>query len=105
MRIAEGKDSDRDRFSPEALELAGLLHDWDPIGVYCREDQNPDPGEYDDLVLPILQYVRTAAGRESLAVDLRDVLSQDYGMSEAEGVEEFSALVVTWWLASHHDVA
>ena len=77
-----------------------MLHSWDPIGVYEGE-QSPLPDEYDDLVSPILAALRTPAGRESLPSDLRNVLATDYGLENADGVDEFATNVLAWWNSSH----
>jgi hypothetical protein len=76
-----------------------MLHDWDPIGVYEGEDQNPSPDEYDDLVTPILSALRANPSAESLADQLRDVLSTDYGLDGVGDIDEFADRVVAWWIA------
>jgi len=96
MQIANSRNSDRRRFSAQALQLAQMLHDWDPIGVYKGEDQNPSPDEYDDLVSPILIALRANPDPTSLAGQLRDVLSSDYGLSDANDIDEFAEQVVAW---------
>jgi hypothetical protein len=96
MQIAEARNADRRRFNADALELAKLLHDWDPIGVYEGEDQNPSPDEYDDLVSPILAALRVNPDWESLAGQLREVLASDYGLTGVEDVDEFAQRVVAW---------
>lgn len=73
-----------------------MLHDWDPIGVYEGEDQNPSPDEYDDLVSPILIALQTNPDRASLAGQLREVLSSDYGLSDVDDIDEFAEQVVAW---------
>ena len=96
MQIANSRNSDRRRFSAQALQLAQMLRDWDPIGVYEGEDQNPSPDEYDDLVSPILIALRANPDPTSLAGQLRDVLSSDYGLSDANDIDEFAEQVVAW---------
>jgi len=96
MQIANSRNSDRRRFSAQALQLAQMLHDWDPIGVYEGEDQNPSPDEYDDLVSPILIALRANPDPTLLAGQLRDVLSSDYGLSDVNDIDEFAEQVVAW---------
>jgi hypothetical protein len=97
MHIANAHSSDRRRFNALARELAQMLHDWDPIGVYEGEDQNPSPDEYDDLVTPILTALRLDPSGESLAGELRGVLATDYGLDHVGGIDEFAKQVVDWW--------
>lgn len=96
MHIANAENADRRKFSARALQLAQMLHDWDPIGVYEGEDQNPSPDEYDDLVSPILIALQTNPDRASLAGQLREVLSSDYGLSDVDDIDEFAEQVVAW---------
>jgi hypothetical protein len=96
MHIASAGSADRRRFNARALQLAQMLHDWDPIGVYEGDDPNPSPGEYDDLVSPILTALRTTRDGPSLAGQLRDVLSSDYGLSDVEDIDRFAEQVVAW---------
>jgi hypothetical protein len=100
MHIANARNADRRRFNALALELSQMLHDWGPIGVYEGEDQNPSPDEYDDLVTPILTALRADAGGESLAGQLSDVLSNDYGLNSVGDIDEFAGKVVAWWIAN-----
>ena len=76
-----------------------MLHDWDPIGVYGGDDPNPSPGEYDDLVSPILTALRANPDPTSLARQLREVLSSDYGLSDVDNIDEFAERVVAWSIA------
>jgi hypothetical protein len=100
MHIADAGNADRRRFDSLALELAQMLHDWDPIGVYEGEDQNPSPDEYDDLVNPILSALRADPSAESLTGQLCDVLSIDYGLDGVADINEFANKVVAWWIAN-----
>ncbi|MBC7597238.1 MAG: hypothetical protein H7288_25515 [Kineosporiaceae bacterium] len=99
MQIANAGNSDRRRFSAQALQLAQMLHDWDPIGVYGGDDPNPSPDEYDDLVSPILTALRANPDPTSLARQLREVLSSDYGLSDVVNIDEFAERVVAWSIA------
>ena len=76
-----------------------MLHDWDPIGVYEGDDPNPSADEYDDLVSPILTALRTNPDGASLAGQLREVLSSDYGLSEVDDIDDFAEQVVAWSIA------
>lgn len=96
MQIAEAWNADRRRFNADALELAQLLHNWDPIGVYEGDDQNAPPDEYDDLVTPILAALRVNSDWESLAVQLRELLASDYGLTGVEDVDAFAQRVIAW---------
>ncbi|TXN28154.1 hypothetical protein [Lacisediminihabitans profunda] len=96
MQIANAGNSDRRRFSAQALQLAQMLHDWDPIGVYEGDDPNPSADEYDDLVSPILTALRNSPDPTLLAGQLREVLSSDYGLSDVDDVDEFAEQVVAW---------
>jgi hypothetical protein len=97
MHIADAWNSDRRRFNALALELAQMLHDWDPIGVYEGEGQNPSPNEYDDLVTPILTALRFDPSGASLAGELRGILATDYGLGPVGDIDEFADQVVDWW--------
>jgi hypothetical protein len=97
MHIANAHSSDRRRFNALALELAQMLHDWDPIGAYEGEDQNASPDEYDDLVTPILTALKLDPSFESLAGELRGVLATDYGLDDVGDIDEFADQVVDWW--------
>ena len=66
MHIANAGNANRRRFSARALQLAQMLHDWDPIGVYEGDDPNPSSDEYDDLVSPILTALRANPGFKRL---------------------------------------
>lgn len=96
MHIAKAGNADRRKFSARALQLAQMLHDWDPIGVYQGDDPNPSSDEYDDLVSPILTALQTNPDRASLAGQLREVLSSDYGLSDVDDIDEFAEQVVAW---------
>jgi hypothetical protein len=100
MHIANARSADRRRFNARALGLAQMLHDWDPIGVYEGEDQNPSPDEYDDLVAPILAALRTNTDWASLAAQIRDVLSSDYGLTPLDDIDEFAERGVAWSIAN-----
>ena len=67
-----------------------------PDRCYEGEDQNPSPDEYDDLVSPILIALRANPDPTSLAGQLRDVLSSDYGLSDVDNIDEFAEQVVAW---------
>jgi hypothetical protein len=96
-------NADRRKFTPRALDLAQLLHDWDPIGVYEGEEQSPSPDEYDDLVSPILAALRENPDWESLAGQLRQVLTSDYGLSHIHDVDDFAKRVVAWSNVSQNE--
>ncbi|MET4703800.1 hypothetical protein [Frigoribacterium sp. UYMn621] len=100
MQIANAGNSDRRRFSAQALQLAHMLHDWDPIGVYEGDDPNPSPDEYDDLVSPILIALRANPDPTALASQLREALSSDYGLSDADHIDEFAERIVAWSIAT-----
>jgi hypothetical protein len=72
-----------------------MLNDWDPIGVCDGDDQNPSPDEYEDLVSPILTALRIGDDGASLAGQLREVLSADYGVTGVDDIDEFAEQVTS----------
>ena len=103
MHIASSTDADRRGFGPTELALADLLQNCDPIGVYEGDITPPPPGEYDDLVRPILAELRKGASVESLTRDLRAVLASDYGLSNVVDVEATARSILTWWTPIRDD--
>ena len=97
MHIATGPGSDRMAFGSQALELAGILHDWDPIGVYQGSAPNPDPTEYDDLVIPTLCLLRSGIGPARLTREFREALKLDYGLSHIPSTFGIARTCISWW--------
>jgi hypothetical protein len=69
-----------------ARELSRMLDEWDPIGVYEGEggeelddDAKAAPGEYSDLVWPIVRMLDSGSDARALARGIQDVMNRDYG--------------------------
>lgn len=77
-------------------ELSTLLRRGDPIGVYDGDAPNLDPGEYDDLVVPLRDRLRPSPRMEALASALEQVLADDYGLLKVSKVDAFAATVARW---------
>ncbi|WP_150952938.1 hypothetical protein [Microbacterium testaceum] len=73
--------------SPAALRIRAVLNDWDPIGVH-HIGQGWPADEYDDLILPILAALDAQPSVDDLAVQLRSVVENDYGLPAPDGCHE-----------------
>lgn len=86
----------------EMAELSRRLDEWDPIGVYdfMTADQWPS-GEYDDLVVPILEVLQAGVRPHELARELVAVLKHDYGLTVSiHDAEPIAAALVEWYDAT-----
>jgi hypothetical protein len=106
MHIAKGPARGRPYFGVLELELAALLEDWDPIGVYHGTRGRPaNPSrrqfwqhEYDDLVRPTIALLVAEAGSETVARELAQVLTEGYGMTlDGIDIPDFAHRVLGWW--------
>lgn len=106
MHIAKGPGRRRPYFGVLELELAALLEDWDPIGVYHGTSGRPaNPSrrqfwqhEYDDLVRPIIALLVAEPSSVILAEELAQVLTEGYGMALHHiDVPSFADRVLGWW--------
>ena len=97
LHIAHGEAGDRAYFTPQQLELAGILQRWDPIGVYRRGPLNPKPNEYDDLVRAVESLLATSPSRATLARALQRVLATDYGIDRHTRSHAAARQLLRWW--------
>lgn len=91
MHVASDCNADRRTVNKVGLELSSLLHQWDPIGVYDADAPNLEPGEYDDLVVPLLDQLGQSSSPEVFARALEQVLADDYGLLQVSNVDVFAA--------------
>ncbi|MGA5169267.1 MULTISPECIES: hypothetical protein [Streptomyces] len=77
-------------------DLRSLLNEWDPIGV---ADDVPD--EYDCMLAPLLQQLRSGAGRSEIGEFLRHELEDHFGLDPL-GLrpDAVAARVVDWWASA-----
>lgn len=82
-----------------AAELRVRLVAWDVIGIYALPNGAADDGEYDDLIWPIISWLREGADAPSLSAHLVGVLRAEYGLSirEEHAELEFAQSLVEWW--------
>ncbi|MHC3394402.1 hypothetical protein ACLQ2E_33820 [Streptomyces lavendulocolor] len=77
-------------------DLRSLLNEWDPIGV---ADDVQD--EYDCMLAPLLQQLRSGAGRSEIAEFLRHELEDHFGLDPlGPGPDAVAARVVAWWTSA-----
>ena len=79
-------------------EVSALLDVWDPIGVYAYEEP-PPPGEYDDLVAPLVGRLARGADDADVANVLSGLLRSDYGLEPPADVARFAQRLVAYWRA------
>jgi hypothetical protein len=82
-------------------ELSRRLDLWDPIGVYdfMSADQWPH-GEYNDLVIPVLEVLKADVRPHELARELVAVLKHDYGLHITIADADPIALELVEWYAA-----
>ncbi|RSS40498.1 hypothetical protein [Streptomyces sp. WAC08241] len=81
--------------------LRRLLDEWDPIGV---ADEVPD--EYDCMLAPLLQRLRSGAGRTEIGEFLRHELEHHFGLPpQPSDPDAMAARLVSWWTAGSVDGA
>ncbi|MCX5264665.1 hypothetical protein [Streptomyces sp. NBC_00199] len=74
-------------------DLRRLLNEWDPIGV---ADDVQD--EYDCMLAPLLQRLRSGAGRTEIGEFLRHELEDHFGLDPLGLRPDAMAVrVVDWW--------
>ena len=78
-----------------ARTVSRMLDEWDPIGVYENDDYAPAPGEYADLLWPIIHLLDGGADATRVALGIREVMSEDYGMPGVESLG-FAQRLVEW---------
>ncbi|MGA5407929.1 hypothetical protein ACPCSC_11765 [Streptomyces lavendulocolor] len=77
-------------------DLRSLLNEWDPIGV---ADDVQD--EYDCLFAPLLQQLRSGAGRSEIGEFLRHELEDHFGLDPlGPGPDAVAARVVARWTSA-----
>jgi hypothetical protein len=87
--------------TPQMAELSKRLDEWDPIGVYdfMTADQWPS-GEYDDLVMPILDVLQAGVRPHELARELVAVFKHDYGIEVSiRDADPIAGSLVEWYAA------
>ncbi|MFE2583312.1 hypothetical protein [Streptomyces sp. NPDC059378] len=76
-------------------DLRHLLNEWDPIGV--AEDVQD---EYDCLLAPLLQRLRSGANQTEIGEFLRHELQHHFGLDPlGMRPEGMATRVITWWSA------
>lgn len=78
-----------------AGELSRLLDEWDPLGLYEGDDGEPPPGEYSDLVWPIIRMLNEGATAQLLARGIRDAVEANYEVSGVF-VMPFAQRLIEW---------
>ncbi|MFG3720935.1 hypothetical protein ACGF8D_24325 [Streptomyces massasporeus] len=74
-------------------DLRRLLNEWDPVGV---ADDVQD--EYDCMLAPLLQRLRSGAGRTEVGEFLRHELEDHFGLDPLGMRPDAMAVrVVGWW--------
>ncbi|MET9887531.1 hypothetical protein ABZZ20_31205 [Streptomyces sp. NPDC006430] len=76
--------------------LRDLLNEWDPIGV---ADDVQD--EYDCMVAPLLQQLRSGADRTAIGEFLRHELEDHFGLDPMGLRPDVMAVrVIDWWTST-----
>jgi len=78
-----------------ARTVSRMLDEWDPIGVYENDDYAPAPGEYADLLWPIIHLLDAGADATGVARGIREAMNRDYGMPGVESLA-FAERLVEW---------
>ncbi|MFA3877763.1 hypothetical protein ABS735_29515 [Streptomyces sp. MMCC 100] len=77
-------------------DLRRLLNEWDPIGV---ADEVQD--EYDCMLDPLLQRLRSGADQAAIGKFLRHELEDHFGLySLGLRPDVMAALVIDWWTST-----
>lgn len=85
---------ERRALSSAARTVSRYLDEWDPIPVY-DEPGGPAPGEYDDLVWPVMLV--DGAPADDVADRLRKGLEDDYGIGCPANVQQVAIRLRKWW--------
>lgn len=88
---------DRRGLASAARFVSSCLDEWDPIPVYDEPD-GPPPGEYDDLVWPVMRLLVNGASAEDIAHELRRGV-EGYGIPCPPNVMSVAARLREWWHA------
>ena len=82
-----------------ARELSALLDRWDFLGVNDPPEDGPGPGEYDDLIQPIIGWLGEGVDSAGLSRRLHVLLMSDYGVAPTvpDLEAELTASLVEWW--------
>ncbi|WP_228925233.1 hypothetical protein [Streptomyces sp. DH7] len=76
--------------------LRHLLNEWDPIGV---ADEVQD--EYDCMLAPLLQRLRSGADQAEIGEFLRHELEDHFGLAPLPSeTEAMAARLMSWWTAT-----
>ncbi|MEU0103552.1 hypothetical protein [Streptomyces sp. NPDC006267] len=76
--------------------LRHLLNEWDPIGV---ADEVQD--EYDCMLAPLLQRLRSGADQAEIGEFLRHELEDHFGLTPLPSEPEATAArLMSWWTAT-----
>ncbi|CAL9364886.1 hypothetical protein [Streptomyces sp. enrichment culture] len=77
-------------------DLRHLLNEWDPLGV---ADEAPD--EYDCLLVPLLQRLRSGADQAGIGAFLRHELEDHFGLDPlGPRPEAMAGRVLAWWTSA-----
>ncbi|MGW7197673.1 hypothetical protein [Streptomyces chryseus] len=77
-------------------DLRHLLNEWNPIGV---ADEVQD--EYDCMLVPLLQRLRSGADQAGIGRFLRHELEDHFGLTPLPSKPEAMATrVMSWWTAT-----
>jgi hypothetical protein len=77
-------------------DLRRLLNEWDPIGI---ADEVRD--EYDCMLAPLLQRLRSGAGRTEIGEFLRHELEDHFGLDiRGQRPDAMAVSVVEWWTSA-----
>ena len=79
-----------------AGELSALLDEWDPLGVYEGDEEiGRPPGEYVDLIWPIIRMLNDGADARRLARGIEHEVEKNYEVSGVY-VMPFAQRLVEW---------
>lgn len=95
MASPEWSKEDRRALSSSARAVSRFLDEWDPIPVY-DEPGGPLPGEYDDLVWPVMRLLVDGASARDIAARLRTAI-EGYGIPCPSTVDELALRLRNWW--------
>lgn len=87
---------ERRALSSAARIVSRRLDEWDPIPVYDDPEDSPVPGEYDDLVWPVMRLLLDGASADTIAGFLADAV-EGYGLHRPTPPTLFAASLKDWW--------
>ncbi len=91
---------ERRALTDAAKTVSHRLDQWDPILVYDDPEDAPRPGEYDDLVWPVMRLLVDGASVDAIATLLADAV-EGYGLSRPPDTTSLAASLKDWWGAEH----